>query len=358
MAALVNSEGQTQCGGILINPDIVLTAAHCATFIDSGGFIQVGHHSLGEQNIETFTVRSQIFHPKFDDSKMLRYDFLLLFLERPSYHDPIQIINNEATVPSEGDIHLYVTGWGRTNEASPVSATNLQEVEVKYIDNEKCEASEGYLDQTGVVSYDGMIFEDHLCASDEGKDACYGDSGSPLIIKGSNDTDSNADVLIGIVSWGFACADSRFPGVYARVNTVYDWIRTTACTSEYIKEELFDCTNHSQSQDNKVNDNTVKEAKFSNAVLTTEVCTNDDECPSNSACTLYDNKCKLVNSEACFFSHECLYNNCNNGICDNGGLLIGMDCTNNNQCQSNKCKKSICVSSKKDKKGKKMKRKG
>lgn len=55
-----------------------------------------------------------------------------------------------------------------------------------------------------------------MCASANGKDACFGDSGGPLAINGT---------LEGIVSFGIGCADRLFPGVYSRVAVVRDWIR-------------------------------------------------------------------------------------------------------------------------------------
>ena len=49
-----------------------------------------------------------------------------------------------------------------------------------------------------------------------GKDACQGDSGGPVIHQG--------DVLVGITSWGFQCANETYPGVNVRVSSYTNWI--------------------------------------------------------------------------------------------------------------------------------------
>ena len=70
-------------------------------------------------------------------------------------------------------------------------------------------------------SYFQPITEVFICAgfAEGGRDACQGDSGGPLVCL----KDGKA-VLIGVVSFGIGCALPNYPGVYARITAVLDWI--------------------------------------------------------------------------------------------------------------------------------------
>jgi hypothetical protein len=58
-----------------------------------------------------------------------------------------------------------------------------------------------------------MIGDSEFCASekDPNKDSCQGDSGGPVF-----KFDGKTATHYGIVSWGYGCAQSQYPGVYAR----------------------------------------------------------------------------------------------------------------------------------------------
>ena len=67
------------------------------------------------------------------------------------------------------------------------------------------------------------ITSNMLCAAGPKKDACQNDSGGPLV---TYDEEDNYFVQIGVVSWGESCAAATYPGVYARVTSQLEWIKS------------------------------------------------------------------------------------------------------------------------------------
>lgn len=187
----------------MISPDWVLSAAHCAGGVAT---VEIGHHNLTDdsEEYESIPVLFEIMHPDFDPFT-LDNDAMLIRLSTSSNFTPV-VINEGLADLSEG-MDVTVMGWGDTDISPDVFEASdvLMEVEVDLITNDACS-----------IAYEGEnnITENMMCARRDSQDSCQGDSGGPLIIKGTNST---LDVQVGIVSWGFGCAEPEFPGVYANV---------------------------------------------------------------------------------------------------------------------------------------------
>jgi len=223
------------CGGSLIHDDIVLTAAHCAADADS---VRIGAymHSMntnGGAPMHQTDVVGRIEHPNFfaDKYNRLHNDIAILKLKEP-VTDP-ELLQSIVSLDLSGDYSknlvpgeaLTAIGLGQLREEGDVS-TFLQEVEVGYVPRQKC-----------YEIFKGGINEDAMCAWTKGQDACGGDSGGSLIIKGN---DAQTDVQVGIISWGAGCA-SPYPGVYSNIHHVATWLTDEVCKITDVPSERFGC---------------------------------------------------------------------------------------------------------------------
>merc|ERR1712178_659442 len=208
--ALVSSRGKHPfCGGTLISNQHVLTAAHCTAGSSASNIaVLVGEHRIDDNLYNRIGFSAINDHPNYND-RSLNNDYSVLTLAEPvTFSDKVR----PACLPSNAAEEYIgrtatVSGWGTLTSGGNQPAV-LNEVDVTVQSNDQCKQAYG----SGITNH-------MICAADAGKDSCQGDSGGPLVTK-----ENDRYTLIGVVSWGYGCADSRYPGVYARVTTRMDWI--------------------------------------------------------------------------------------------------------------------------------------
>jgi len=205
------------CGGVLIGPDIVLTAAHCNYNTEMSVGVNA-HRKDSDQQEVVRTIVKRTVHPKYDP-KTLENDFMVVHLNEPlpSNIIPVRIEKNENKPGT--DEWVTAIGLGSVSDKAMKIPEYLQSIDVQVHSYEYCNRKESY---RGAVKKKVMF-----CAgyNDNGqhRDACFGDSGGPML--------NSKGELCGIISFGVGCGNGNFPGVYARASAVYDWIEKEACSA-------------------------------------------------------------------------------------------------------------------------------
>jgi len=195
------------CGGSLVREDWVVTAAHCVQGTSPSSVeVVIGLHNVnGTTGQQTRNVSEIIIHPQYSGNS-LNNDYALLRLSSPiTDFEPIKLVTSDDH--DNEPVMSTTMGWGATSSGGS-SSNILLEVDVP-ID-----------DSCGNYS-NSDITNNMVCAGDGngGEDSCQGDSGGPLIM-----TNSDGEYeLIGIVSWGYGCAEAQYPGVYSRIYPRLNW---------------------------------------------------------------------------------------------------------------------------------------
>jgi trypsin len=205
------------CGGTIITPNVVLTAAHCTDGRTASQItVQVGDHDMGtnQPNEATHPVSRITQHASYS-SATTDYDISLLHLAtaitfnadvtaacQPANNDGLNYVGNT----------ISISGWGTTSSGGSV-AQILRYANVEVVSEAVCESEYGA----------ARITPQMVCAGTPPaftlKDTCQGDSGGPAVFKRSN----GQFEVIGATSWGIGCA-SGYPGVYTDVPSFKTWI--------------------------------------------------------------------------------------------------------------------------------------
>ncbi|KAM4884566.1 cathepsin G-like [Sylvia borin] len=195
------------CGGFLIRPDAVLSAAHCVDKGKARITVILGAHNISyqEQSQQRIQVTQWVMHPKYspDDAKN---DIALLKLKsKACINEYVQTISIPMSYEyvREG-AECEVAGWGLTSITGKMTNV-MREAELKVQNGIICQ-----------LRFPNYQHQSMICVGDgSGTKGSYkGDSGGPLVCK---------QKAHGIVSYGPKY--SVFPEVFTRISYFEPWIR-------------------------------------------------------------------------------------------------------------------------------------
>lgn len=201
------------CGGVVVGPTTVVTAAHCVAEDVLGAppnragdlRVVVGRTDLYSDQGREIAVRETWVNPAYDSATNAG-DFAVLTLAEPLPEASAIGMAGPGDAAYRPGTEAVITGWGDTTGFGAYPR-RLRAAHVHVLADALCE-------RAYPGSADGRYLSASMvCAGEErgGRDACQGDSGGPLVAQGR---------LIGLVSWGSGCGRPGNPGVYTRVSEI------------------------------------------------------------------------------------------------------------------------------------------
>ncbi|XP_011561374.3 trypsin, alkaline C [Plutella xylostella] len=200
------------CGGTILTSTAVLSAAQCVVGnTPSRWRVRVGS-SFSSSGGSVHTIRLLTYHAGYNaqtmdnDVAVLRTSTPITFIPNAvapaTIAGPNYVLNDNQAV--------FAVGWGTTSSGGGTSE-QLRQVQVWTVNQATCR---GRYSELGYGVTDNMLCSGWLDVG--GRDQCQGDSGGPLI---------HNNVIVGVCSWGYRCAQPRYPGVNTRVSKYTSWIQ-------------------------------------------------------------------------------------------------------------------------------------
>eukprot|EP00961_Rhodomonas_salina_P241493 3262753-Rhodomonas_salina.1 len=241
MAALfltTDSGTRRHCGGVVVNENWIVTAAHCLLNADQTGYISsipvgsiwalVGCADLDSSACKRVDVQRFVVHPCYMPSANRDHDdvAMLYFEAETPIADfaPMDGISTTKVNLQDGS-ELSLLGWGRTSNTVPSGSSVLMEVAVPLASQVACVEANPFAVEHGTLDMDSV-----LCTGGEaGKDSCGGDSGGPAVYEAGGQK-----TVVGILSKGSErplgsadCGVAGRYGVYTRAASYAPFLDTT-----------------------------------------------------------------------------------------------------------------------------------